>query len=448
MRKNKVDIITLGCSKNLVDSEHLISQFKANGYTVAHDPEKVNGEIVIVNTCGFIEAAQDESLKMIIELEDAKQHGRIGRLFVMGCLSERFMEEMKNELPGVDRFYGKFNWQNILRDLGKSYYLDLPNGRTLTTPAHYAYLKISEGCDRRCSYCAIPVMTGSHKSRPMDEIVAEARSLAVGGIKELQLIAQDLTYYGKDLYSRYALPELVERLADIERIEWIRLHYGYPAHFPYDLLRVIRERNNVCKYLDIALQHISDTVLSKMRRGITRDETYRLIERIRKEAPGIHLRTTFIVGHPGETDDDFAALTDFVREMRFERMGAFAYSHEAGTYAAEHYTDDVPLKIKQQRLDELMDIQQVISSEINVAKVGTVMKTIIDRREGDYYVGRTEYDSPEIDPEVLLKSDTQLHVGQFYDVFIERADAYELYGKTGQRKKKSVLLKKNGEKFG
>jgi ribosomal protein S12 methylthiotransferase len=429
MRKNKVDIITLGCSKNLVDSEQLMCQFKANGYTVAHDPEKVNGEIVIVNTCGFIGDAQEESINMILDLEDAKRKGRIGQLFVMGCLSERFMQELKAELSGVDRFYGKFNWKNVLKDIGKSYYSGLANDRMLSTPSHYAYLKIAEGCDRRCSYCSIPVITGRYKSRPMDEIVSEARLMAGRGVKELQVIAQDLTYYGLDLYGRLALPELIERVSDIPGIEWIRLHYGYPTRFPYDLLRVMRERDNVCKYLDIALQHISDRVLKYMRRRMTRRETYELIARIREEVPGIHLRTTFMVGHPGETEDDFGELTAFVEEIRFERMGAFAYSHEAGTYSYLHYKDDIPAGVKQRRLDTLMSIQQSIAAEINETKVGKTIKTIIDRKEGSYYVGRTAFDSPEIDPEVFIKSDRRLRAGSFCNALIEAAEAFELYGK-------------------
>ncbi|MDR0575162.1 MAG: 30S ribosomal protein S12 methylthiotransferase RimO [Tannerella sp.] len=430
MRKNKVDIITLGCSKNLVDSEQLMRQFNANGYTVTHDPDKINGEIVIVNTCGFIGDAQEESVNMILDLEEAKRKGRIGKLFVMGCLSERFMNDLKHEITGVDRFYGKFNWKNLLNDLGKSYYSDLANDRILSTPSHYAYLKIAEGCNRQCSYCSIPVITGKYQSGPMENLVMEARLLASKGVKELQVIAQDLTYYGLDLYGRPALPELIERLSDIPGVEWIRLHYGYPAHFPYDLLRVMRERGNVCRYLDIALQHISDRMLKKMRRHITREETYELIKIIRQEVPGIHLRTTLMVGHPGETEGDFDELTAFAEDMRFERMGAFAYSHETGTYSYNHYRNDVSDEIKQQRLDALMNIQQSVAAEINEGKVGKTMKTMIDRKDGDYYIGRTEFDSPEVDPEVLIMSKEQLCVGNFYDVFIEKADIFELYGKT------------------
>ena len=430
MRKNKVDIITLGCSKNLVDSEQLMRQFEANGYTVKHDPKVINGEIVIVNTCGFIGDAQEESINMILNLENAKKNGRIGKLFVMGCLSERFMDDLKHEITGVDRYYGKFNWHDVLRDIGKKYHINLANDRILSTPSHYAYLKIAEGCNRKCSYCSIPIITGKYRSRPIDNIVSEAQLLVTKGVKELQIIAQDLTYYGLDLYRRLALPELVERLSDIPGVEWIRLHYAYPTHFPYDLLRVIRERENVCKYLDIALQHISDRMLKKMRRNITREETYELIKRIRQEVPGIHLRTTLMVGHPGETDDDFDELTAFIEDIRFERLGAFAYSHETGTYSYNHYKDDITDELKQLRLDKLMKIQQSIAAEDSMKKVGKTMKTIIDRKDGDYYVGRTEFDSPEIDPEVLINSEKRLFAGKFYDVFIEKDDIFELYGKT------------------
>lgn len=437
MRKNKVDIITLGCSKNLVDSEQLMRQFKANGYTVTHDPDKINGEIVVVNTCGFIGDAQEESINMILDLEDAKRKGRIGKLFVMGCLSERFMNDLTHEITGVDRFYGKFNWKNILKDIGKSYHSDLANDRIVSTPSHYAFLKIAEGCNRRCSYCSIPIITGKYQSRPMDEIITEVQLLVDKGVKEFQIIAQDLTYYGLDLYRRLTLPELIERISDLPGVEWIRLHYGYPTHFPYDLLRVMRERENVCKYMDIALQHISDRMLKKMRRNITREETYELINCIREEVPDIHLRTTLMVGHPGETEDDFDELTAFAEEMRFERMGAFAYSHETGTYAYKHYKDDISDEIKQRRLDTLMNIQQSIAAEISEQKVGKTMKTIIDRKDGDYYVGRTAYDSPEVDPEVLITSENSLRIGAFYEVLIEKADIFELYGKPMPSLKKS-----------
>lgn len=428
MRKNKVDFITLGCSKNLIDSEQLMSQFRLNGYTVAHDPEKVNGEIVVVNTCAFISDAREESVRLILGLEEAKKKGRIGQLYVMGCLSERYMVELKKELPGVDKFYGKFNWKELIRDLGKSYNDASAADRILTTPAHYAYLKISEGCDRTCAYCSIPLITGRHRSRPAEEILAEARRLTDKGVRELQLVAQDLTYYGLDLYQKAALPELVERLSDIPRVEWIRLHYGYPAHFPYELLRVMRERENVCRYMDIALQHISNPMLQKMRRNISKQETYELIERIRGEVPGIHLRTTLMVGHPGETEGDFEELVQFAKDIRFERMGAFAYSHEEGTYAGEHYADDVPEAVKQERLDYLMHIQERISLELNEAKTGKTFQTMIDREEDDYYMGRTEFDSPEVDPELLVSKEKKMVPGHFYPVKIKSVEAFELYG--------------------
>ena len=428
MRKNKVDIITLGCSKNLVDSEQLMRQFVANGYTVEHDPHKINGEIVVVNTCGFIGDAQEESIQMILDLGEQKKQGRIGKLFVMGCLSERFMQELVPELPEVDRFYGKFNWKELITDLGKSYYQDLAADRVLTTPRHYAFVKIGEGCNRTCSYCSIPIITGAYKSRPMEEIVEEVRQLTAKGVKEFQFIAQDLTYYGLDLYRRTALPELVERVSDLPGVEWIRLHYGYPSHFPYELLPVMRERENVCKYMDIALQHISDRMLSLMRRPITKAETYALIQRMREEVPGIHLRTTLMVGHPGETEEDFAELLDFVKQVRFERMGAFAYSHEAGTYAYTHYQDEIEQEVKQDRLDALMRAQERVSAALNEAKVGQVFKTISDREEEDYYVGRTQFDSPEVDPEMLITKKKPLEIGSFYNVCVTGSEDYDLYG--------------------
>ncbi|MDB9152554.1 30S ribosomal protein S12 methylthiotransferase RimO [Parabacteroides distasonis] len=429
MRKNKVDIITLGCSKNLVDSEQLMRQFVANGYTVEHDPHKINGEIVVVNTCGFIGDAQEESINMILELGEQKQKGRIGKLFVMGCLSERFLKDLEKELPEVDRFYGKFNWKELISDLGKSYHQELATERVLTTPRHYAYVKIGEGCNRTCSYCSIPIITGAYQSRPMDEIVDEVRGLVAQGVKEFQMIAQDLTFYGLDRYKRMALPELVERVSDIPGVEWIRLHYGYPSHFPYDLLPVMRERDNVCKYMDIALQHISDPMLKMMRRNITKAETYELLERMRREVPGIHLRTTLMVGHPGETEQDFEELIRFVKDIRFERMGAFAYSHEEGTYAYLHYKDEIPQEVKQERLDYLMRVQEGISADVNASKVGQTFRVIVDREEEDFYVGRTQYDSPEVDPEILISKDTPLSPGSFYQVKVIDAQAFDLYGK-------------------
>ena len=429
MRKNKVDIITLGCSKNLVDSEQLMRQFVANGYTVEHDPHKINGEIVVVNTCGFIGDAQEESINMILELGEQKQKGRIGKLFVMGCLSERFLKDLEKELPEVDRFYGKFNWKELISDLGKSYHQELATERVLTTPRHYAYVKIGEGCNRTCSYCSIPIITGAYQSRPMEEIVDEVRGLVAQGVKEFQMIAQDLTFYGLDRDKRMALPELVERVSDIPGVEWIRLHYGYPSHFPYDLLPVMRERDNVCKYLDIALQHISDPMLKMMRRNITKAETYELLERMRREVPGIHLRTTLMVGHPGETEQDFEELIRFVKDIRFERMGAFAYSHEEGTYAYQHYKDEIPQEVKQDRLDYLMRVQEGISADVNASKVGQTFRVIVDREEEDFYVGRTQYDSPEVDPEILISKDTPLSPGSFYQVKVIDAQAFDLYGK-------------------
>lgn len=429
MRKNTVDVITLGCSKNLVDSEKLMRQLEAGGYRVTHDAERPEGEIAVINTCGFIGDAKEESINMILEFCRAKEEGRLKKLYVMGCLSERYLEELGAEIPQVDKFYGKFDWDRLLADLGKAYRPELRLERELTTPSHYAYLKISEGCDRHCAYCAIPVITGKHVSRPMDEILDEVRLLVARGVKEFQVIAQELTYYGMDLYHRRMLPELVSRMADIPGVEWIRLHYAYPANFPEDLFRVMRERPNVCKYMDIALQHVSDNMLRRMRRNFTRNQTYELVRRFREEVPGIHLRTTLMVGFPGETEEDFAELMDFVREVKFDRMGAFAYSEEDGTFSAENYKDDVPQEVKQARLDRLMALQQRVSAELSAAKVGRVFKVMIDRREGDFYVGRTEFDSPEVDPEVLVPLDEEpLAAGRFCQVKITDADDFDLYG--------------------
>jgi len=429
MRRKTIDIITLGCSKNLVDSEHLMRQLEAVGYKVTHDAEHPKGQIAVINTCGFIGDAKEESINMILEFAQAKEQGDLERLYVMGCLSERYLKELSVEIPQVDKFYGKFDWKNLLADLGKVYHEELRNERTFTTPKHYAYLKISEGCDRKCSYCAIPIITGRHVSRPMEEILDEVKYLVAKGVKELQIIAQELTYYGVDLYKKQMLPELIERIAEIDGVEWIRLHYAYPAHFPKELFRVMREHDNVCKYMDIALQHISDNMLEKMRRHVTKEDTYKLIEEFRKEVPGIHLRTTLMVGHPGETEADFEELKDFVRKARFDRMGAFAYSEEEGTYSAANYEDSIPQEVKEKRLDELMAIQQGISAELSAAKVGQIMKVIIDRIEGDYYIGRTEFDSPEVDPEVLIeKQDRELEIGCFYNVRILSSDDFDLFG--------------------
>lgn len=434
MKKNRIDVITLGCSKNLVDSELLMRQLLANGYNVEHDPEKPGGEIVVINTCGFIGDAKEESINTILQFAEAKRNNKLNKLFVMGCLTERYMEELKLEIPEVDAFYGKFAWKQLIGDLGKAYYQDLSLERSITTPKHYAYLKISEGCNRTCSYCSIPIMTGKHQSRKIEEILDEVANLVKQGVKEFQVIAQDLTYYGLDLYKEMRLPELIERIAQIEGVRWIRLHYAYPSHFPMDLLRVIRENDNVCNYLDIALQHISDPMLSKMRRNITKEATYKLLKTIREEVPGIHLRTTLMVGHPGETEQDFEELMQFVRDIRFERMGAFMYSHEDGTYAYKNYEDNIPYEVKADRLNQLMAMQEQIALEINEEKLGRKIPVIIDRFEENYYIGRTEFDSPEVDPEVLInKADNQcLEIGEIYDVNITGAHPFELYGELNQ----------------
>ncbi|WP_278585468.1 30S ribosomal protein S12 methylthiotransferase RimO [Coprobacter fastidiosus] len=428
MVKNRVDIITLGCSKNLVDSEHLMRQFEAAGYEVRHDAEKVTGEIVVINTCGFIGDAKEESINMILNFVAAKAKKKIKKLYVMGCLSERFMTELAGEIPEVDKFYGKFDWNKLLDDLGKEYVSDLRLERILTTPSHYAYIKIAEGCNRMCSYCAIPIITGRYQSRPMEDIIEEIEMLVRKGVKEFQIIAQDLTYYGMDIYKKFCIAELVDRIASVPGVEWVRLHYAYPARFPYDLLPVMRKHANVCKYLDIALQHISDNMLQMMHRHVTKEETYELLSRIREEVPGIHIRTTLMVGHPGEGESDFEELKEFVRKARFERMGAFAYSEEEGTFSAEHYSDDIPEEVKQRRLDELMAIQEEIAAEINVSKVGQEMKVIIDREEEEYYIGRTEFDSPEVDPEVLIGKEKPLIIGDFYTVRITDAQTFDLFG--------------------
>ena len=429
MRRDSVDIITLGCSKNLVDSEKLMAQFRANGLKVRHDPEQVNAETVVINTCGFIADAQEESINMILECAELKKAGKISKLYVMGCLSQKFHKELTAEIPEVDGWYGKFDWDGILKETGRKWHGEIFNERCITTPSHYAYLKIAEGCSRGCAYCAIPLMTGKYRSRSQEDILDEARKLVANGVKEIQLIAQDLTYYGTDIAHKPMLAELVQRISDIPGVEWLRLHYGYPNNFPFDLLPVMRERDNVCKYMDIALQHISDPVLKRMHRNITAAETREFLSRIREEVPGIHLRTTLMVGFPGETDDDYSQLLVFVREQRFERMGAFAYCEVDGTYSALHYKDDITDEIKQLRLSRLMSIQQDISASISQSKVGGIYKTVIDRLEGDYYVGRTEFDSPEVDPEVLIHADDELRVGNFYPVKVTEADAFDLYGK-------------------
>ena len=426
MRKNKIDIISLGCSKNLVDSEHLLRQLQAAGYSVAHNADRIDGETVVVNTCGFIADAQQESIDTILRLGEAKREGKIRNLFVMGCLAERFRADLIDALPEVDRFYGKFDWKGMLHDLGHAYRDDLSNERFLTTPPHYCYMKISEGCNRFCAFCAIPLITGRHTSVPMPLLLDETRRLAESGVKEFNIIAQDLSSYGMDLEGRMMLPELIDRMADIEGVEWIRLHYAYPTQFPYDILPVMARRDNVCSYLDIALQHISDKVLTNMRRHISRQETLDLIKRLRREVPGIHIRTTLMVGFPGEGEEEFEELMDFVREARFERMGAFAYSEENGTWAAEHLNDDTPQEVKQERLQQLMELQERISLEIQEQKVGQTLRVIVDREEDDFYVGRTQWDSPEVDPEVLIKNDKPLSIGQFATVRITQALPFEL----------------------
>ena len=430
MRKNTIDIITLGCSKNLVDSERLMRQLELSGYKVTHDSDDPRGEIAVVNTCGFIGDAKEESINMILELGERKRKGLLKKLYVMGCLSERYLADLESELPEVDHFYGKFNWTELLAELGKQYHPECADERHLTTPSHYAYLKISEGCDRRCSYCAIPIITGRHRSRPMEDILQEVRSLVEQGVKEFQVIAQELTYYGVDLYHERRIAQLVEAIAEVPGVEWVRLHYAYPTDFPMELLRVMREHNNICRYLDIALQHCADNVLSAMHRHVNSQQTYELIEKLRAEVPGIHIRTTLMVGHPGETDEDFKQLIDFVKWARFERMGAFAYSEEEGTYSALHYQDDIPQEVKDARLSKLMRVQQAISADVQESKVGQTMRVIIDRQEGDYFVGRTEFDSPEVDPEVLIHADEGLALptGSFQWVRIDSADDFDLYG--------------------
>jgi ribosomal protein S12 methylthiotransferase len=424
----KIDIITLGCSKNLVDSERLMRQLETVGYDVAHDPEQLTGEIAVVNTCGFIADAQEESINMILELAQRKNEGYLQKLYVMGCLSERFMDELGKEILEVDRYYGKFDWTRLLEDLGHEYNESIANERHITTPSHYAYLKISEGCSRRCSYCAIPIITGAHRSRPMEEILDEVRNLVAQGVKEFQVIAQELTFYGVDLYKERRIAQLVQAMAQIPGVEWIRLHYAYPTDFPLELLDVMRENDNVCKYLDIALQHISDNVLEAMHRHISKEETYSLIEEMRKRVPGIHLRTTLMVGFPGETEEDFEQLCEFVRWARFERMGAFAYCEEQGTPSAKLYEDNIDEETKQARLSRLMRLQQKISAEIQQEKVGKEMRVMVDRLEGDWFVGRTEFDSPEVDPEVLLPANTEgIVLGSFHDVVIIQSEDFDLY---------------------
>lgn len=419
----------MGCSKNLVDSEHLMRQLQECGYDVTHDSDNPCGEIAVINTCGFIGDAKQESINMILDFCRRKEEGSLKRLYVMGCLSERYLSELREEITQVDKFYGKFNWTGLIEELKHSYRTELANERVLTTPGHYAYLKISEGCSRRCAYCAIPIITGAHKSRPVEEIVDEVKYLVSKGVKEFQIIAQELTFYGVDLYKKQSIAELVEKISDVEGVEWIRLHYAYPTNFPTELLRVMRERKNVCKYLDIALQHVSTKILKKMQRNVTKEDTYALVERLRSEVPGICLRTTMMVGFPGENDKEFEELIEFVKWAKFDRLGAFAYCEEEGTYAAENYRDSISRKKKQERLDRLMQVQQRISTRLNEEKIGKSFRTIIDRIEGDYYIGRTEFDSPDVDTEVLIHtSERDLRIGEFYDVRITDATEFDLMG--------------------
>ena len=431
MKNNQIDIITLGCSKNLVDSESRMRMFQRKGFVCKHDAEHVEGEYVVINTCGFIEDAKQESIDTILEFAQAREEGLIAGLYVMGCLSQRYQKELEAEIPQVDKYYGKFNSKQLLEDLPAPTQKaeEKASVKQNTTPSHYSYIKISEGCDRNCAYCAIPIITGKHVSRPKEEILDEVRALVAEGVKEFQVIAQELTYYGVDLYGKRKIAELIDEMAQIKGVKWIRLHYAYPNQFPMELLDVMRRNDNVCKYLDIALQHISDRMLDRMRRNTTKQETMNLIEKLREAMPGIHLRTTLMVGFPGETEEDFQELMEFTRWARFERMGAFAYSEEEGTYSAEHYEDDVPKEVKEARLSKLMRLQQGISAEIEAGKIGKTMKVIVDRREGDYYVGRTEFCSPEVDPEVLIPvANRRLRKGCFYDVKITGAEEFDLYG--------------------
>ncbi|MCQ2214862.1 MAG: 30S ribosomal protein S12 methylthiotransferase RimO [Bacteroidales bacterium] len=426
-----VDIISLGCSKNLVDSEALMAQLKAAGMDVHHDPKRPTGKTVVINTCGFIGDAKEESIDTILQFAEAKKRGKINRLLVMGCLSERYAPELKEALPEVDKFYGKFKWQDIVTDLGHGFRRDLLTERSLTTPKHYAYLKISEGCNRFCSYCAIPLITGRHTSRPIEELVEEAEKLRDKGVRELQIIAQDLSSYGLDLYKESKLAELTQRLSEIEGIDWIRLHYAYPADFPMDILPVIANNPKVCCYLDLALQHISDSMLTLMRRHITKEKTLELLKNIRAQVPGIHIRTTLITGHPGETEDDFRELVEFVKEAKFERLGVFPYSHEEDTYSYKHYEDNIPEDVKQARANEIMAIQSEISHNIQAAKIGKEMQVIVDRKEGDNFIARTQYDSPEVDPEVLIPATAEnkkvVKIGQIIPVVITDAEDYDLF---------------------
>lgn len=429
MDKKRIDVISLGCSKNLVDSERLLKQLELSGFQAFHNSDNVDGDIVIINTCGFIGDAKEESINTILTYAEAKNEGRIKELYVMGCLSERYRDDLLAEIPEIDRIYGKFDWVNIVSDIIKRNPATMPYDRVITTPSHYTYLKIAEGCNRFCAFCAIPLITGRYKSRPIEEILEEVRMLVRKGVKEFNVIAQDLSSYGLDIYKRLALPELIDRMAEIDGVKWIRLHYAYPSEFPYEILDVMARHSNVCNYLDIALQHINDDVLKNMRRHITKEETLALIRTIREKVPGIHIRTTLMVGFPGETEEAFNELKEFVREAKFERMGAFAYCEEDDTYAAKNFSDSIPQEVKESRLEEIMTIQEDVALESNQSKIGKTMTVVIDREEPDYFVGRTEFDSPEVDPEVLINKDDRLTVGNFYDVEITEALPFELMAK-------------------
>lgn len=426
MDKKRIDVISLGCSKNLVDSERLLKQLELSGFQAFHNSDNVDGDIVIINTCGFIGDAKEESINTILTYAEAKNEGRIKELYVMGCLSERYRDDLLAEIPEIDRIYGKFDWVNIVSDIIKRNPATMPYDRVITTPSHYTYLKIAEGCNRFCAFCAIPLITGRYKSRPIEEILEEVRRLVGKGVKEFNVIAQDLSSYGLDIYKRLALPELIDRMAEIDGVKWIRLHYAYPSEFPYEILDLMARHSNVCNYLDIALQHINNDVLKNMRRHITKEETLALIRTIREKVPGIHIRTTLMVGFPGETEDAFNELKEFVREAKFERMGAFAYCEEDDTYAAKNFSDSIPQEVKESRLEEIMTIQEDVALESNQSKIGKTMTIVIDREEPDYFVGRTEFDSPEVDPEVLIDKDDRLTVGNFYDVEITDALPFEL----------------------
>ncbi len=429
MDKKRIDVISLGCSKNLVDSERLLKQLELSGFQAFHNSDNVDGDIVIINTCGFIGDAKEESINTILTYAEAKNEGRIKELYVMGCLSERYRDDLLAEIPEIDRVYGKFDWVNIVSDIIKRNPATMPYDRVITTPSHYTYLKIAEGCNRFCAFCAIPLITGRYKSRPIEEILEEVRMLVEKGVKEFNVIAQDLSSYGLDIYKRLALPELIDRMAEIDGVKWIRLHYAYPSEFPYEILDVMARHSNVCNYLDIALQHINNDVLKNMRRHITKEETLALIRTIREKVPGIHIRTTLMVGFPGETEEAFNELKEFVREAKFERMGAFAYCEEDDTYAAKNFSDSIPQEVKESRLEKIMAIQEDVALESNQSKIGKTMTVVIDREEPDYFVGRTEFDSPEVDPEVLIDKDDRLTVGNFYDVEITDALPFELMAK-------------------